>query len=488
MARGRSAAVVAVALAQSTKGVGRSENAPATTGLLEASVGGKRTLVLADGPSIQDSHSMFFDALQERGHELVFRFPGVEGGKVELSLFGEKRFDNLIVLAQSLSGKSKEKETAAAVTVQDVMGFIEDGGNVLLAGGEDMGELSRSVAALCGVDYDTEGSRVIDHFGPVEADQLGGMGGTGAFAHTAVKGQVAADNALYIGRYDAERDGPVVFTGVGHAVDDDNYLVTKVLTGSATAYSADPSKPIGKFPENAGSDTLLVTAVQARTNARMLFTGSLSMLSNRFFALPGAGNKSFCTEITKWVFGERGILRASNITHTRQDGTSAELLLKQKERRDLPLSLFPEPEIAKNSQVYRIKDNVTYSVVLEEFDAEEGGWRPYTADDVQMEFVMLDAFERITLEAGAKGRYRTTFTVPDTYGIFKFRVHYRRPGYTVLSFSTQVSIRPFTHNEYERFLVAAYPYYASALSVMAGFLMVCAAFLFTAERPKSKTV
>lgn len=54
-----------------------------------------------------------------------------------------------------------------------------------------------------------------------------------------------------------------------------------------------------------------------------------------------------------------------------------------------------------------------------------------------MEFVMLDAYERITLEAGARGLYRTTFTVPDTYGIFKFRVHYRRPGYTVLSFSTQ---------------------------------------------------
>ena len=74
---------------------------------------------------------MFRHRPQERGHELVFRFPGVEGGKVELSLFGEKRFDNLIVLAQSLSGKSKEKETAAAVTVQDVMGFIEDGGALL---------------------------------------------------------------------------------------------------------------------------------------------------------------------------------------------------------------------------------------------------------------------------------------------------------------------------------------------------------------------
>lgn len=31
-----------------------------------------------------------------------------------------------------------------------------------------------------------------------------------------------------------------------------------------------------------------------------------------------------------------------------------------------------------------MKDKVTYSVVLEEFDAERGGWRPYTADDVQV--------------------------------------------------------------------------------------------------------
>lgn len=58
-----------------------------------------------------------------------------------------------------------------------------------------------------------------------------------------------------------------------------------------------------------------------------------------------------CETMAQWVFAERGILRASSITHTRQDGSAAELLLKQKERRDLPMSLFPEPEIAKNSQV-----------------------------------------------------------------------------------------------------------------------------------------
>lgn len=35
-------------------------------------------------------------------------------------------------------------------------------------------------------------------------------------------------------------------------------------------------------------------------------------------------------------------------------------------------------------QVYRVKDNVTYSVVVEEYDAEREGWRPYTADDLQV--------------------------------------------------------------------------------------------------------
>lgn len=42
------------------------------------------------------------------------------------------------------------------------------------------------------------------------------------------------------------------------------YDASQVITASATAYSADPAKSIGKFPENAGRDTLLVSAVQVR--------------------------------------------------------------------------------------------------------------------------------------------------------------------------------------------------------------------------------
>lgn len=52
-------------------------------------------------------------------------------------------------------------------------------GNVLVAGGEGMETLSRSVGALCGVDFDPEGSRVVDHFTTVGADDLGELGGRG---------------------------------------------------------------------------------------------------------------------------------------------------------------------------------------------------------------------------------------------------------------------------------------------------------------------
>jgi oligosaccharyltransferase complex subunit beta len=59
-----------------------------------------------------------------------------------------------------------------------------------------------------------------------------------------------------------------------------------------------------------------------------------------------------CTSACRWALAERGVLRASNIAHSRKDGSAAELLLHQKERKDQPASLFPEPEIAKNSQVW----------------------------------------------------------------------------------------------------------------------------------------
>lgn len=124
-------------------------------------------------------------------------------------------------------------------------------------------------------------------------------------------------------------------------------------------------------------------------------------------------------------------------------------------------------------------------MVIEEYDAEQGGWTPYRAEDVQLEFVMLDPYVRTFLEHDGRGRFAKLFKIPDVYGVYKFRVMYRRPGLSALAVNTQVSIRPFHHNEYERFIFSAFPYYASAFSMMAGFLVFGAAFLYSKPRPVS---
>lgn len=55
---------------------------------------------------------------------------------------------------------------------------------------------------------------------------------------------------------------------------------------------------------------------------------------------------------------------------------------------------------------------------------------------------------------------------------------YRREGYTVLESDTQVSVRPFRHNEYERFIVPAYPYYISVFTMMIGFFLFGFVYLY----------
>lgn len=49
----------------------------------------------------------------------------------------------------------------------------------------------------------------------------------------------------------------------------------------------------------------------------------------------------------------------------------------------------------------------------------------------------------------------------------------------------QVSVRPLQHTQYERFIPSAYPYYASAFSMMAGLFIFSIVFLHMKEKEKS---
>jgi oligosaccharyltransferase complex subunit beta len=276
---------------------------------------------------------------------------------------------------------------------------------------------------------------------------------------------------------------PVIFRGIGQKVAKESILAVPVLFGNPSTYSFFPNKVVSDSPESMGSQTVLVSAIQGRNNARVIVCGSLELFSNSFFGADisgsSSGNRQFAQAISKWGFREAGVLRFRDITHHKKDGTPPDVILHEKERPDLPVTLYPDPEITRNSLVYRIKDDIVYSMIVEEFVNDE--WQPFNADDMQMEFVMLDAYVRKIMTADNHGKFSCLFTAPDSYGVFKFRVLYRRLGYSVLHAETQVSIRPFKHNEYERFIFSAYPYYASAFSATVALFVFSVFFLFSSE-------
>lgn len=411
-----------------------------------------------------------------RGHTVEYRLASEK--KIELEQFGEYLFDNVVVFAPAAT-KLGSLDAPALLT------FLDDGGNLLVAGDSEISEPIRALAAECGVEFHESGSAVMDHVSFDAADVTGD--------HTRILASTYTAASPIVGSL-ATNPVPVVFKGLGQTVAKDNILAIPALVASATAFSAQPGERLTELPATVGAETVLVTAVQARNNARATFSGSLFLFSDEAFAAaarsPATGaaqptaNRALATALSAWTFQERGVLRASHIRHQRADGSQPEFSLSRKYRQDLPKSVFPEPEIAPENLVYRIKDDLEYYVDLEEFNGT--AWVPFAASDVQLEFVMLDAYVRTTMTHNGDGVFKAAFKAPDVYGVYKFRVLYRRPGLSVVHHETQVSVRPYRHNEYDRFLVAAYPYYTAAFAMMAGFFVFAYFFVNTKSNTKKE--
>ena len=276
------------------------------------------------------------------------------------------------------------------------------------------------------------------------------------------------DAPLIVG--DKKSLGPILYEGTGLIVDHENPLVMEILTGSSSAYSHNPDEPITEYPHATGKGTVLVAGLQARNNARVVFSGSLDMFSDKFLMSAASswsglkasksGNEAFVKSLARWCFKLSGVLRVKGVNH--------HLVGEQ-----------GPPTVA-----YTIKDDVVYSIDIEEYRNDQ--WMPFLGKDVQMEFVRIDPFVRLTLTNNNNGHCQGKFRIPDVYGVYQFKVDYVRPGLSRLYSTTQFSVRPLRHDQYERFISSAYPYYASAFSMMAGVFLFSIVFLHH-KSPEAKS-
>lgn len=420
-----------------------------------------------------------------------------------VSGFIEKKIQRDAPLLSSPAPPSLSSFCAAFgdLEASDLTTFVDNGGNLFVAGSSDVSSPVRALGHAFGVDFDPAKARVIDHIYHHKATDSG--------KHTRVLSDSYFPSKYLVGSELATAAGKsggrpaIAYEGGAMTTSPDNIFAVRTLTASNTGYSAKVSEPIqGSYPYAAGSEAILVASVQSRNNARATFTGSLWMLSDEAFNLQadassgGAtiANEKFARAVLRWTFRRSGVLFVSSVRHSHADGTAPEHQVEHSEKRDMPPSMFPEPEIARQSLVYRIKDDIRFGLDLA-INTGNGTVVPYEegeSDGLQLEFVMLDPYIRTALKKvesaskGSKGSsesnkrsYEVVFKAPDVYGIFQFRVMFRRPALSTLLVKEQVSVRPFRHNEYERFITSAYPYYTAAFAMMAGVFVFSFFFLYS---------
>ncbi|EOX91184.1 Dolichyl-diphosphooligosaccharide-protein glycosyltransferase 48kDa subunit family protein isoform 3, partial [Theobroma cacao] len=319
----------------------------------------RRVLVLLDDFSLKSSHSIFFNSLKSRGFDLEFKL--ADDPTLSLRRYGQYLYDALILFSPST------ERFGGSLDLTAVLDFVDSGHDLIIAVDASASDLIKNIATECGVDFDEDSSAmVIDH----KSYAISGTEGD----HTLIASDDFIQSDVILGK--TKIKAPVIFKGIAHSVNAANNLVLKVLSASPSAYSANPTSELSSPPLLTGSAISLVSVVQARNNARIMITGSLDLFSNRLLRTAvqkagspdkyeKSGNEQFVTEISKWVFHERGHLKAVNLKHHKVGETD-------------------EPAI------YRIKDDLKFSVEIYEWSGES--WEPYVADDVQVQFYMMSPY------------------------------------------------------------------------------------------------
>lgn len=136
----------------------------------------------------------------------------------------------------------------------------------------------------------------------------------------------------------------ILFNGIGMSIPSHAHLTHSLLTGDEYTYSVlKGSESGGGAPDKnivaSHKKLSLISSLQTRKNSRITFVGSMAMLSDEYYLAQTSksenfDNQAFVDSITKYTFGERGIIRATNATHFKID------------------------DITVNPNRYRIKDEI----------------------------------------------------------------------------------------------------------------------------------
>ncbi|KAI0439061.1 Dolichyl-diphosphooligosaccharide--protein glycosyltransferase subunit WBP1 [Xylaria telfairii] len=455
-----------------------------------SSSGANRLLVILEDVAEKDGYSKFLGDLEGRGFDIAYETPKSES--LRLFHLGERSYDHVLLFP------TKSKGLGPNLTPNILLDFVNAQGNILLALSGSTPVPSSLISVLLEFDIHLPTDRqglVVDHFnydsasaaekhdvlllptpGPLRSD------------YKDFFSLLASDekNGRARDRDRAAAAGAVVAfaNGIGQTLGQGS-LLAPILRAPSTSYSYNPKDESEAVDDlfASGSQLSLVSALQARNSARFTVVGSADMLSDKWFdaQVKKIGekdsvttvNRDFAKAVSGWTFQEIGVLRVNWVEHhLNEQGLSN----------------------ASNPKIYRIKNDVTYSISLSEYSWDK--YIPFTVpegDELQLEFSMLSPFHRLklspTISSEDSTTYSVSFKLPDQHGIFNFLVNYKRPFLSNVFEKNTVSVRHFAHDEWPRSFVisGAWPWIAGIGVTVTGWLAFCAVWLYSAPPSRGES-
>eukprot|EP00340_Litonotus_pictus_P011341 CAMPEP_0170535848 /NCGR_PEP_ID=MMETSP0209-20121228/101822_1 /TAXON_ID=665100 ORGANISM="Litonotus pictus, Strain P1" /NCGR_SAMPLE_ID=MMETSP0209 /ASSEMBLY_ACC=CAM_ASM_000301 /LENGTH=479 /DNA_ID=CAMNT_0010837155 /DNA_START=48 /DNA_END=1488 /DNA_ORIENTATION=+ len=445
-----------------------------------------RALVILDDWNLIESHSMFWDQLRNVSYDLEFKM--VDDMSIKLDFYGEQLYESIILCVPTMTD---EQAKNSELSLKKILKHFDEGHNLMIIADKNVNSFLRSLVTEFGVDFDDYDSQVKDSL--YLHSQKSSL--STELLELRSNEIIVTKNVIPVKNVFHYPNSHILYEGIGLETDPHNQYLFPVLRADENSLPKQPYSiegigletdphnqylfPVLRADENSysvnsksglyynfGEKIKLVAGYQGRNNKRVTITGSTSLCSNKFYFLSSVDqdplnspNAQFCKELIQWNTQKSGVLKYDNERHHRKsDG--------------------------KTLDIYRIKDELEYMVDIYEYDLKSDSWKPYLTDDLQIEYTMMDPFYRLQLKMLSMGKptYTTSFKSPDKWGVFKFIIDYKRVGYSYLDITTKCPLKPFRHDEYERFLSIAYPYYISVFSVIFGFVIFVIVFFFSSNK------
>ncbi len=97
-----------------------------------------RVLALLDNLAIKETHSMFFKSLEDMGFSVTFKV--ADDPSISLKKYGAFLYDHLVLFSPTV------EEFGGTLSVEGIAEFIDNGGNVFVAGSSQTGDILREIA------------------------------------------------------------------------------------------------------------------------------------------------------------------------------------------------------------------------------------------------------------------------------------------------------------------------------------------------------